>query len=149
MIDCIAYKAILWLTLKFALQARRRTATPAELLMGMCEPDLITPTSSNAASPTTTSSGKPSINIADIIPPAPRGPPPGRGPPPPAIDTIIEEEESEARPHTEDGSNRIIRTGSYTVLNSVVVDKPQIYNPLNPLLHPDGELLSIILLLSV
>lgn len=88
-----------------------------------------TPSPTNSDSPL---SSKPSISIADIIPPAPKGPPPGRGPPPPPIGTIIEEEETEAPsvslktdPSGEDDSS-MNRSGSYTVLNSVMTEKPEI-----------------------
>ena len=100
--------------------------------MGMSDNEsLPTPTPSNNTSPT---SGKPSINIADILPPAPKGPPPGRGLGPPPIDTIIEEEETEATSsmavdsHREDDSSIKIRSGSYTVLNPTIADKPEITN---------------------
>lgn len=84
-----------------------------------------TPSPSNSDSPTT---GKPSINIADILPPAPKGPPPGRGPPPPAIDTIPEEEEHDLmnNKNKDDNSNIIVRSESYTVLNSQMSNKPEI-----------------------
>lgn len=88
-----------------------------------------TPSPSGSESPST---GKPNINIADILPPAPKGPPPGRGPPPPLIATIPEEEETEApailrtdRAENGDGAT-LSCASSYTVLNSLVTDKPSI-----------------------
>ena len=92
---------------------------------------LPTPTPSNN---TSTTRGKPSSNIADILPPAPRAPPPGRGLGPPPIDTIIEEEETEATSsiavdyHREDDSSIMTRSGSYTVLNPTMAEKPEITN---------------------
>lgn len=100
--------------------------------MGISDTEsLPTPTQSNNTSPT---SGKPSINIADILPPAPKGPPPGRGLGPPPIDTILEEEEIEASTavavdsQNENDLNVMIRSGSYTVLNPTMAEKPDIVN---------------------
>ena len=94
--------------------------------MGITEPE-------GCATPTGSPPVKPSINIADIIPPAPKGPPPGRTLPPP-IDTIPEEEETEA--HGQSGadnvdierSNGLARLGSYTVLNSTMQHNPEVFS---------------------
>lgn len=80
----------------------------------------------NSDSPT---GSKPTITIADIIPPAPKGPPPGRGPTPPPIETILEEEEPLVSPRPNNGeedSGTMVKSGSYTVLNSTMGEKPSI-----------------------
>jgi len=99
-------------------QARRRTSTPAEMLLGLSDAGMPPSLSS-----TSLLGGKPTINITDIIPPAPKGPPPSQGFSSPTISTILEEDELA---DSGKGESVMIRSDSYVVLNSTVAGKPEI-----------------------